>query len=53
MNKEDITIVMMFVIIFIVATIPIIYFEHNKYKLQIEKQKTEQLKLQLEMKKNT
>ena len=52
MNKEDVTIVMMFVIIFIVATIPIIYFEHNKYKLEIEKQKTEQIRLQIELKKN-
>ena len=52
MNKEDKEIIMMFVIIFIVAIIPILYSEHNKSKLQIEKQKTEQIRLQLELKKN-
>ena len=52
MDKEDIRIVMMFAIIFIIVMIPTLYSEHNKSKLQIEKQKTEQLRLQLDLKKN-
>lgn len=51
MDKENKTIIMMFIIIFIIGTVPIFYFEYNNSKLQIEKQKTEQLKLQLELNK--
>lgn len=51
--KSDDKVIAIFISVMLIGAFAILmYLNYNNSKLQIEKQKTEQLKLQLEMKKN-